>query len=172
MADGFQFRDLMNALIQRESRGNAAVVSNKGAVGLMQILPEDAHDLYGTSAPSVFDVGRKLGFDVMDETPATARQLLMDPEVNMALGDPYLRDLFRAFNGNVDNALTAYNAGPIAMQRALASGKGPQDMGDEASAYAGHIRKLYRDATGMELPQQIDVRGLTTPRPRPAGLLD
>lgn len=172
MADQFQFSDLIAALIQRESRGDPMAVSKKGAVGLMQIRPEHAHDLYGTSAPSVFDVARERGFDVPDESVDTARGLLFDPEINMALGDPYLRDLMRAYGGNVDNALTAYNAGPIEMNSVLAAGKGPQDMGQQAREYAGHIRKLYRDATGMELPQQIDLLQLTRPRPRPMGLLD
>lgn len=172
MADQFQFSDLINALIQRESRGDPMAVSKSNAVGLMQIKPEHAHDLYGDSAPSVFDVARRMGYDVTSETPETAKSLLFDPEINMALGDPYLRDLMRAYGGNVDNALTAYNAGPIEMNSVLASGKGPQDMGQQAREYAGHIRKLYRDATGMELPQQIDLLQLTRPRPRPMGLLD
>lgn len=172
MADQFQFSDLISALIQRESKGDPMAVSKRGAIGLMQIMPEHAHDLYGESAPSVFDVARGMGYDVMGETPETARSLLFDPEINMALGDPYLRDLFRAYGGNVDNALTAYNAGPIEMNSVLAAGNGPQDMGQQAKEYAGHIRKLYRDATGMELPQRIDTLQLTRPRPRPMGLLD
>ena len=172
MADQFQFSDLINALIQRESRGDPMAVSKKGAVGLMQIRPEHAHDLYGTSAPSVFDVARERGFDVPDESVDTARGLLFDPEINMALGDPYLRDLMRAYGGNIDNALTAYNAGPIEMNAVLAQGRGPQDMGQEAREYAGHIRRLYREATGMDLPQTMNLMQLTRPRPRPAGLLE
>lgn len=166
------FSDLINALIQRESMGNPMAVSKKGAVGLMQIRPEHAHDLYGDSAPSVFDVARQRGFDVPDETVDTARELLFDPEINMALGDPYLRDLMRAYGGNVDTALTAYNAGPIEMNKVLAAGEGPQDMGQQAREYSGHIRKLYRDATGMELPETINLLQLTRPRPRPVGLLE
>lgn len=172
MADQFQFSDLIAALIQRESRGDPMAVSKKGAVGLMQIRPEHAHDLYGTSAPSVFDVARERGFDVPDESVDTARGLLFDPEINMALGDPYLRDLMRAYGGNIDNALTAYNAGPIEMNAVLAQGRGPQDMGQEAREYSGHIRRLYREATGMDLPQTMNLMQLTRPRPRPVGLLD
>lgn len=172
MADQFQFSDLIAALIQRESRGDPMAVSKKGAVGLMQIRPEHAHDLYGTSAPSVFDVARERGFDVPDESVGTARGLLFDPEINMALGDPYLRDLMRAYGGNIDNALTAYNAGPIEMNAVLAQGRGPQDMGQEAREYSGHIRRLYREATGMDLPQTMNLMQLTRPRPRPVGLLE
>lgn len=172
MADQFQFSDLIAALIQRESRGDPMAVSKKGAVGLMQIRPEHAHDLYGTSAPSVFDVARERGFDVPDESVDTARGLLFDPEINMALGDPYLRDLMRAYGGNIDNALTAYNAGPIELNAMLAQGGGPQDMGQEAREYSGHIRRLYREATGMDLPQTMNLMQLTRPRPRPVGLLE
>ena len=172
MADPFKFNDLVNALIQRESVWNPMAVSDIGAVGLMQIRPEHAHDLHGKSAPSVFDVARQRGYDVPNENVATARGLLFDPEINMELGVPYLRDLIREHNGNLDIALTAYNAGPTAMNDMLAAGKGPQDMGQEASEYAGHIRRLYREATGMDLPQTMDLMQLTRPQPRPRGLLE
>jgi soluble lytic murein transglycosylase-like protein len=172
MAEGFMFSDLIKALIQRESVGDPMAVSEKGAIGLMQIRPEYAHDLYGQSAPSVFDAARERGFDVQNENVQTARNLLFDPDINMALGDPYLRDLFRAYGGNVDNALTAYNAGPIEMNSVLAAGKGPQDMGQQAREYSGHIRQLYRDATGMDLPETINLLQLNRPRQRPAGLLE
>ena len=171
MDNQFIFSDLINALIARESKGDPMAVSEKGAIGLMQVRPEYAHDLYGTNAPSVFDAARQRGFDVPAEDVATARGLLFDPEINMAVGDPYLRDLFRAFGGDMNNALTAYNAGPDAMQDVLARGEGPQDMGQQAREYSGHIRQLYRDATGKELPNQIDLQQLTRPRQRPSGLL-
>lgn len=172
MADGFQFSDLLNALIARESKGDPTAVSKRGAIGLMQIMPQHAHDLYGENAPSVFDVARRLGYDVSAETPDVARMLLLDPQINVAVGEPYLRDLFRAYGGNVDTALTAYNAGPIEMNAAIAAGKGPKDMGLQAREYSQHIRQLYRDATGLELPESIDLRQLTRPQPRPAGLMD
>ena len=172
MDNQFKFSDLISALIARESKGDPMAVSDIGAVGLMQVRPEHAHDLYGFNAPSVFDVARQRGFDVPAEDVPTARGLLFDPDINMAVGDPYLRDLFRAFGGDMNNALTAYNAGPDAMQAVLARGEGPQSMGQEAREYSGHIRQLYRDATGKELPDQIDLRQLTRPRPRPSGLLE
>ena len=172
MADAFQFSDLIKALIQRESRGDPMAVSPIGATGLMQLRPEHAHDLYGENAPSVFDVARERGFDVPNESVQTAQNLLFDPDINMTVGDPYLRDLFRAFGGNVDTALTAFNAGPTLMNEMVAQGKGPQDMGQEAREYSGHIRKLYRDATGRELPETINLLQLTRPKARPAGLLE
>ena len=171
MADGFKFQDLINALIQRESRGDPSAVSGKGAVGLMQIMPQHAGDLHGTSAPSIFDEARSRGFDVPDESVDTARGLLMDPVLNQALGDPYLRDLMREYSGNIDLALTAYNAGPTTMRNVLAAGRDIPSMGQEAREYAGHIRDLYRQATGQDLPAQMDTRQLVRPQARPAGLL-
>lgn len=169
---GFDFQDLLNALIAQESRGDPSAVSQRGAVGLMQIMPQHAGDLYGESAPSVFDVGRSRGFDVPDESTATARGLLMDPEISMALGEPYLRDLMRAFGGNIDQALTAYNAGPVAMRNMVDAGKGPADFAsDEAKNYARKVREQYIAKVGQDLPQIMDVRQLVRPRPRPVGLL-
>lgn len=167
----FRFQDVIDALIQRESRGDPSAVSPKGAVGLMQIMPQHAGDLYGHSAPSIFDLAREQGFDVPDESVATARGLLMDPVLNYGLGDPYLRDLVRTFDGNLDLALTAYNAGPDAVQKMRASGGSISDFGKEAREYAGHVRDLYRAATGREMPQTMDTMQLTRPRARPVGLL-
>lgn len=173
MADGFKFQDLINALIQRESSGNPMAVSDSGAIGLMQIMPGTASDLSGSSAPSVFDAARARGFDVPDESVATARGLLFDPEINMALGDPYLRDLIRKYDGDIDLALTAYNAGPTAMDSVLASGGGIQDFADpEAREYAMKVRQGFTDQTGQQLPQRMDTRQLTRPQQRPRGLLD
>lgn len=167
----FRFQDVITALIERESRGDPSAVSPKGAVGLMQIMPQHAGDLYGQSAPSLFDLARERGFDVPDESIDTARGLLMDPGLNYGLGDPYLRDLVREFGGDLDLALTAYNAGPVAVKNMLASGGEIADLGKEAREYSGYVRGLYRDATGQDMPQDIDTRQLTRPQERPAGLL-
>jgi len=172
MADGFIFQQLIDSLIERESRGDPSAQSEKGAIGLMQIMPQHAHDLYGSNAPSVFDEARRRGYDVPNESVDTARGLLMDPEINYALGDPYLRDLMRAFGGNIENALTAYNAGPDAMKSMLSQGKGPDDFASsEAREYADHIRNIYREKTGKELPETMDLRQLVRPKMRPEGLL-
>ena len=172
MADGFIFQQLIDSLIERESRGDPSAQSEKGAIGLMQIMPQHAHDLYGSNAPSVFDEARRRGYDVPDESVDTARGLLMDPEINYALGDPYLRDLVRAFGGNLENALTAYNAGPDAMKSMLSQGKGPDDFASqEAREYFDKVNELYREATGKDIPETMDLKQLVRPRMRPEGLL-
>ena len=171
MADGFAFQDLIDALIQRESRGDPMAVSKRGAIGLMQIMPQHAGDLYGQSAPSVFDEARSRGFDVPDESVETARGLLMDPEINRALGEPYLRDLMRAYGGDIDMALRAYNAGPISVNKMIEEGRGPASLGQQARDYPGYIREIFREATGEELPKTMDTKQLTRPKARAVGLL-
>ena len=80
---------LLRAVAWRESRGNNAAVSVKGALGVMQLMP-------GTAAA--------LGVDPRD------------PDANINGGAAYLAAQLTAF-GSVDLALAAYNAGPGAVRR-------------------------------------------------------
>jgi soluble lytic murein transglycosylase-like protein len=83
--------DLVRAVIAVESEFDALAVSSKGAQGLMQLMPPTARR---------FGVG-----DSFD-----ARQ-------NIFGGAQYLRVLLDLFQGNVELALAAYNAGENAVQR-------------------------------------------------------
>jgi hypothetical protein len=76
---------LIHAVISAESAYNAVAVSKKGAVGLMQLMPETAQR-YG----------------VADR---------FDPVQNLHGGARYLSDLLRMFDGRLSLALAAYNAG-------------------------------------------------------------
>src|SRR5690606_12311288 len=46
-----------------------------------------------------------------------APDLLADPELNVRLGTAYLSSMLRRFDGNVVDALVAYNAGPSRVQQ-------------------------------------------------------
>lgn len=80
---------LLKAIVHVESRFNAAAVSPKGAIGLMQLMPATAREL-GVSEPAT---------------------KLFDPAVNLDAGARLLRQLLNRFADRPDLAIAAYNAG-------------------------------------------------------------
>mgnify|MGYP000881318549 FL=1 len=85
---------LVGAMILVESRYNPKVISHKGAMGLMQIMPNTGQW-----------VAQELG-----ETNYLMEDLL-DPVKNLRVGTWYLAYLKRLYNGNDYLALASYNAG-------------------------------------------------------------
>lgn len=77
---------LVQRVIEAESGFDPACVSNKGAMGLMQLMPDTARDL-GVADP-------------------------FDPEQNIEGGTKYLAQMLERFQGDRRRALAAYNAGP------------------------------------------------------------
>ncbi len=84
-ANGLDYR-LVKAVMLAESNGNPSAVSQKGAQGLMQIMPDTAVELELRNP--------------------------FDPEENIQAGARYLRLLHQIFKGNLELVLAAYNAGP------------------------------------------------------------
>ncbi len=171
MDDMLTFDKLVQAVIQRESSGRPRAVSKSGAVGLMGIMPEDFMQSPRRNVPSVFDAARALGYPIAktDETRDMAVMLLKDPEINMAVGQPYLKELLSKYRSDAEGALTAYNAGPAEFDR---RGSAAGMTKKEQREYARKVGEDYESLFGSALPSNFGV--LVSPRPklRPKGLLD
>jgi soluble lytic murein transglycosylase len=120
---------LVLGMIKTESDFNSLAVSNKGALGLMQIQPDTADHVvpYG---------------DFQDEK---AERLLTDNEVNISIGTMYMAKLIRRF-GKLELALEAYNRGPEGLKRDL------QEGDYEGPYYAGKVIQHYRKYKFGTLP--------------------
>ena len=81
---------LVKAVAIAESNMNQDDISDAGAIGVMQLMPETAEGL---------------GVDPYDK------------QQNIEGGAKYLRQMLDTFDGNVKHAVAAYNAGPGAVQR-------------------------------------------------------
>lgn len=82
---------LLKALIHVESYFNPNAISKKGALGLMQLMPENLSTL-NVSHP-------------------------FDPRENVMGGASYLKNMITRFDGKLELALAAYNAGPSAVEK-------------------------------------------------------
>ena len=83
---------LVRAVIETESNWNPGAFSRKGAIGLMQLIPTTAQRFGANDA--------------------------FNPKQNVDAGVRYLKTLLERYNGNLDLALAAYNAGEGAVDRA------------------------------------------------------
>lgn len=105
---------LIHAVIRAESGYNPEAISNKGAMGLMQLIPATAHR-YGVNN-------------------------INDPTENIFGGARYLKDLLKMFNGDLELALAGYNAGENAVIRA--GNKIPNYP--ETIAYVPKVMSFYK----------------------------
>lgn len=112
---------LVYAIARKETGFDANARSGAGAYGLMQVMPTTAAHMTG------------------DQGYVRTPQRLLDPAVNMKLGQDYVNRLFQieSFQGDLLKAVASYNAGPGPMLAA--------------------IRKLGADADPLLLIETIDV---------------
>jgi hypothetical protein len=115
-----QRQSLYEAVQSVESSNNPKAVGPQTrygkAIGLMQVLPTTAMDpgvrlADGSVMPNVFQVAISKGVKVGERNEATAKELLMNPEVGQAFGRMYLDAMLVRYDGDVVKALAGYNWG-------------------------------------------------------------
>jgi len=92
-------------LIRAESSFRNTATSPVGAVGLTQLMPRTAAWMQ----------------------PGVTRAQLRDPKTNLEIGFKYMRYLLDKYEGNERLALLAYNRGPGTVDKALRSGRNPDN---------------------------------------------
>lgn len=110
--------DLALAIAWRENRFTMGSDSPKGAIGIMQVMPENA---------------KGLGLKVKD---------LRDPAVNVDAGLQILKQNLDMFNGNERAALVAYNANPNVAKRYLKNDENPETIPEETKTYLEDIHSI------------------------------
>jgi soluble lytic murein transglycosylase len=123
---------LVAAVIKVESGFSPQVVSDKGAVGLMQVMPETA--AWAAEKMGIED------FDVDD---------LEHPDINIKIGTWYLATLLKEFNWDVTLALAAYNGGVGNVRNWLKNGqlKGGKEEKIpfvETRSFVARVKTAYR----------------------------
>jgi soluble lytic murein transglycosylase len=96
---------LVLAIVKIESSFRPTVKSNKGARGFMQLRSIAA---------------REVAKDLNLNADHLIRSL-DEPSINIRTGVHYLSSLIERFDGNIWNALMAYNQGPTAVKRSYGS---------------------------------------------------
>ncbi len=89
------FKTLVDSVIKQESGGQVDAVSRKGALGIMQLMPETARQM-----------AQELGVQF------NLNRLTRDADYNKQLGTAFLGKLLERYDGEQALALAAYNAGP------------------------------------------------------------
>jgi soluble lytic murein transglycosylase len=127
---------LLAAVVYRESRFDPDAVSESGAVGLMQLLPETAKGIAQYTGGTEFRLSD-----------------LHDPEINVRYGSFYLRRLLDKYGGDVSLALAAYHAGQGNVDEWIARGEGiafaeTREYVDDVLELRGVYRRAYADELG------------------------
>jgi soluble lytic murein transglycosylase-like protein len=115
---------LVRAVMHAESNFNSHAISNRGASGLMQLMPTTAQDMY------VRDI-----FDAKD---------------NIEGGTRYLRVLANQFDGDMVKMVAAYNAGPDAVRKC--GGNVPNYP--ETQDYVRKVLALYFQYKGKSVAER------------------
>ena len=113
-------RALVHAIIEQESSWQPGALSNKGAAGLMQLMPETAK-VYGVRNP----------YSVTD---------------NLSGGVQYLANLLRRFNGEMRLAVAAYYCGSRPLERHGLAYRNSEVVAYVEAVQRRYVRQLCEDS--------------------------
>jgi len=124
---------LVTSIMKVESNFNPDAKSKKGAIGLMQLMPQTAKEV----------ATKHLNLEKYNEKE------LYDPDLNIALGVYYVKILSDMFNNNTNLVLASYNAGlgnvQIWKMKNPIIEYDPEEMPfKETKNYVSKINRIYR----------------------------
>jgi len=113
---------MIAAVIEIESRFDPYARSGVGACGLMQLMPPTAKEL------------------LAERDGHLVARHLFNPVLNIELGTAYIARLLRRFDGDLQRALIAYNAGPSVARSLVRGSKSYRRL----QAYPRAVLAAYR----------------------------
>lgn len=116
------FKTLVDSVIKQESAGQVDAVSPKGALGIMQLMPDTARQMAQELGVN-FNLGR----------------LTRDADYNKQLGSAFLSKLLERYDGEQALAVAAYNAGPARVDEWLERHGDPRIGDISVSAWVRQI---------------------------------
>lgn len=134
--------DLLLAVASAESRFEGRARSDKGAVGVMQLMP-----------PTAREVAAEVGLE---------KWSLEDPFHSALIGGLYLKKMLARYRGDVNLALAAYNAGPTTVDEWLSHSPKRASGADVVKRRAfketrGYVQEVFSKAgIGVVVSQQFD----------------
>jgi soluble lytic murein transglycosylase-like protein len=153
---------LLAAMMYVESRGDPQAISDKGALGLFQLMPSSAGD-----------AARRL------KLPAPTREaLLSDPLLNARLAASHLRWLIKNDGPDLERVLVAYNAGRGRLQQwerdagGWRAWRAAHRSDSDALAYAQQVldfRERFQERGVIVPPRAPDPPSAAAPRAAKAG---
>lgn len=139
--------DIISAIQQVESSGNADAVSGKGAAGLMQVMPETAPEIAGELGDANFPAGG---------TREEIQAYLKDPAVSKEYGTHYFNKMMTRYRGDEEAALIAYNGGASRADAWLAAGRDDSVIPRESADYYKKVLGAKASVTRFT-PEEVTV---------------
>lgn len=118
---------LLDALEMTESGGNPLAYNKSGATGAYQLMAGTARDL--------------------GLTVNSGQDDRLDPEKSRAAASIYVSQLLKRYDGNVTDALRAYNWGMGNVDKWIAGGRDESKLPKETRDYPGKVASYYRGMT-------------------------